>query len=217
MIQNTQGNTRKFRVRASDRLRVHFLSLARRVAEWRRPQSSSHSGTLSIGVASPEPRCGCSTVAFNLAAGLAGIAGGNVLYVEANFGKPNIARRIPRPAHGLSEILLGNSTLQGALLETSIDRLWLLGPGRARIHEVSDLSFNVLDNLNADLSDDFDYVIYDLPVASDSTNCFAIAAHLDAVLIVADANDVREDLINTANRRFESVGASVIGIVLNKA
>lgn len=217
MIQNTQGNSRKLKVRASERLRMHFMSLARRILSWRRPQSSSHSGTLSVGVCSPAAGCGCSTVAFNLAAGLAGIVRGKVLYVEADFGKPNIGRRIPRPAVGLSEVLTGDATLQGALLETSIDRLWFLGPGRARVYETSDLSFNLLDNLNADLSEDFDYVIYDLPVASDSTSCFAVAAHLDAVLIVADANELREDQISTVSRRLEDIGTSVIGIVLNKA
>ncbi len=215
MIHNVQNNGRTVRVRASERLRVHFLSLARRVAVGNRPGRNLSSAT--IGVTSVQPGAGCSTVAFNLAAALAGICEGNVLFVECDFGNPNIGRRLPKPAIGLSEVLKGTEAPTACIHQTSIERMYFLGCGRSDIHQSLELPFNMLHNLNTDLADGFDFIVFDLPMANDGSSCFAIAPQLDGLLIVADANDVREDLLNSAAKRCDELGLPVIGVILNKA
>jgi Mrp family chromosome partitioning ATPase len=215
MIHNVQNNGRKIRVRSSDRLRVHFLTLARRIAGWN--VSDRGRGSLALGVTGVEPRSGCTTVAFNLAAALAAAGDGNVLFVECSFGRPNIGRRITRPASGLSDILEGTEAPVTCIHQTSIERLYFLGCGRCRLHDSVNLPFNMLHNLNMDLADSFEYIVYDLPAANITSTCFAIVPYLDAIVAVADANDVREDIVNAATRRCSELGTPVIGIVLNKA
>jgi Mrp family chromosome partitioning ATPase len=215
MIQNIQHNGRPVHVHCSERLRVHFLALARRVAGWQRPDGIG--GPMSIGVAPVHSRAGASTVAFNLAASLAGITRGNVLYVETSFGQTGGRFRIPRPGYGLSEVLQDLQTPTSCIHPTSVERLYFLGTGRINARGAMELPFEVIENLNAELSNSFEYILYDLPAATDVTHCFPIARQLDAALLVVGAKSVEENRIRRAARRFEEIRTPLIGLVLNKA
>lgn len=215
MIQNIENNGRQIRVRASERLRVHFLALARRLADWRRARESS--GCLALGVAPIESRVGSSTVAFNLAASLATISTGNVLLIECAFGKPNISRRTPRPGKGLAEVLQGTETPPNCIFPTSIEQLYFMGTGLVDLADAMQLPFEAIRTLNAEIGDSFDYVIYDLPTANEVTACYPIVQQLDASIIVAEANVIDEDRINRVSKRYEELQTPLIGMVLNKS
>ncbi len=215
MIQNVSSSGRRIRVRASERLRVHFLALARRVAAWHRPGASN--GGVAIGIAGVEARAGVSTVALNLAASLAGISRGNVLLVDCGFDRTGVSRRAPRPGHGLGEVLSGDQAPSSCIHETSIDRLFVMTSGRIEGRAAIGLPFENTRNLNSDLADNFDYLIYDLPVANDMTHCYPIAQYLDALLLVADSTRINEEKINRAARRLEEMETALIGLALNKS
>lgn len=214
MIQNIQFSGRRIRLVASDRLRVHYLSLARRVAGLQRPGGDD--GGTATGVATVEPRSGASTVALNLAAALTAVMPGNVLLIDASFRQSGSRQRVPRSGIGLGEVLLGKQTPASCILETSIERLYLLPCGRVEPREIPGLPFENARNLHAELGDRFSWFVYDLPVATDVTHCFPLVQQLDAALLVVDGNKINEEKIHRAARRLEEGGTPLIGLVLNK-
>lgn len=215
MIQHVRHTGRRLKVRASQRLRLHFLSLARRVAGWR--QSSGLSGGVVIGVTSVEPRAGTSVVAFNLAASLASICDGNVLFVETRFGKPGVSRKAPRPGFGLSEVIKGAEELEDCICQTNLDRLYVLGCGRESAADALRLPLESIASINHELCSTFDYVIYDLPLADEVSHCYPIARQLDGVLLVNTSINIDQERILRAMRHLQELSTPVIGLVLNKA
>ncbi len=215
MIQYVQNGGRRIRIRASQRLRAHFLGLARRLLDWQR--SEQLPGTLSIGVLPAESRVGNSTVALNLAAALTSICSGNVLLVECNVGKPGLRRRLPRPGFGLAEVLKTTAAVGGCIHPTSLERLFFMGPGRVESSTAMELPFEAIASLNADVGESFDYLIYDLPVASEVSPCYPIVQHLDAAIIVAEANRIDQERIRRVTKRLEELQTPLLGMVLNKA
>ena len=216
MIQNVRNTGRRLKVRYSDRLRVHFLSLARRVSAWRQSTSFSDSGAV-IGVTSVEAKAGRSVVAFNLAASLANITSGDVLYIETQFGQPQVTRKMPRPAYGLSDVLLGEKTSADCIVQTNVERLFILGCGRIKARDAVELPVESLESLASELCDSFEYVIVDLPLADEMTHCFPMVQSVDGVLIVNSSGDIQEDRIQRSVRRFRDMAKPVIGLVLNKS
>lgn len=215
MIQNALENGKQLRFRPSDRLRPQFRTLARRLTLWRQEQLAGESST--IGITALESKVGTSTVARNLAASLAASIEGNVILVEANFQRPGITRRAPSAVGGLSDILRGDETVETCVLSTSVDRLYFLGSGRISPRAAVDLPFEMIANLNTELDNFFDFIVYDLPLADDESVCFSIAPFLSAVMIVAEPNRFPNDPMRTVKRRFEEMRTDVLGVVLNKA
>lgn len=215
MIQNVRNTGRRLKVRFSERLRIHFLSLARRVAAWRQSSNFSESGVV-VGVTGVEASAGRSVVAFNLAASLANICGGDVLFVETEFGNRSVTRKMPRPGFGLSEVLTGDQSPANCICNTNIDRLFVMGCGRMKAREAVDLPIESLEAVAAELSNTFEYIIFDLPLADEMTHCFPLAESVDGILMVT-STDIQEERIQRSVRRFNDMSKPVIGLVLNKA
>ena len=214
MIHDLSNNRKQLRLHASQRLRAHFRSLARRVIGWN--QDQSRFGSTSIGVTALETRVGTSTVARNLAAAIAGTIEGNVLLVESNFQRPCVTRRVPRDVRGLADVLRGDESPEQCILSTTIERLFFLGSGRISPRAAVELPLESLSDLNTEFDGAFEFVIYDLPIASDESLCFPVAHKLDGVLIVAEPSRFSRDRVRTINRRFTEMNTPVLGIVLNK-
>ncbi len=216
MIQSVQETGRKFRLRSSDRLRVHFLALARRITSWRRESMDLRSSDgVSIGITSLEEKVGRSVVALNLAAALASQGTTKVLLVETSFGSTSFGRKIPRPGHGLSDLVIGQQPLDGCICGSNIENLFVLPAGQVSATSALDLPFDSLTSVNSELNGSFDYVIYDLPVANETTLCFPIASQLDGILLV-NLHSVQELAAQRVLKRFKQLGTEIIGMVLNK-
>jgi Mrp family chromosome partitioning ATPase len=214
MIQNVPPHNRRIPLRASERLRLHFLSLARRVAAWR-TRTAPATGN-AIGIASLETRSGGSTVALNLAAALAGISRGNVLLVDSSFSKGGPTRRTARPGPGYAESLASGQAPANCIAGTTIERLFLMPCGQVNPRSAIELPFENTRNLNCELADSFEWVVYDLPVVSDMTHFYPLAQCLDGIVLVADARRIPEEKIHRTARRLEELETPLIGLALNK-
>ena len=210
MISNT--TTKKpLKLTASKRLELHFLSLARQLVDWNRRGTDRQ----TVGVTGSSPKVGASTVAFNLAASLARICSGKVLLVETDFGHPLASKKLPSPSHGLSDVLTLEVNPDDCIQPTTIERLSLMGCGSVAAADAMSISFEALDKLNDELRGTFDFVVYDLPAASDLTPCFSIANQLDGNLVICAADNVDQDRINRIKKRLSYT--TIIGLVLNGA
>ena len=210
MISST-ASSEPLKLKPSERLKLHFLALARQLVDWNQHES----GRQAIGVAGCTPKVGASTVAFNLAASLAKICAGEVLLIETDFGNPLVSKQRGKQVSGFSDILSLQSSPEQCILTTSIDGLSVLGCGAVGVAEAMSLSFESLSNFNNELREKFDFVIYDLPTASDMTPCFTIANQLDGTVLVCAADQVDQEKIRRIKKRLSYT--SIVGLVLNRA
>lgn len=63
---------------------------------------------------------------------------------------------------------------------------------------------------------EFDYVLVDTPPVGYASESAALAANGDGVLLVVDSKQTRKGSLRQALRRLGSVGANVLGTVMNK-
>ena len=215
MIHNVRNAGRCIKVRPSERLRVYFVSLARRVVSWKQAAGYSQSTGVSIGVTGVEDKSGRSVVAFNLAASLASLGHGNVLFVETEYSSSGFSRKVPRPGFGLSELLAGSQSPSACICNTTEENLFVVSSGRVRGKGAMKLPVEALESITPELCNSFSYIIFDLPVANEMTLCFPILDHLDGGIIVNTPN-IHENQVQRVVKRIRDLNKPVIGLVLNK-
>jgi len=64
---------------------------------------------------------------------------------------------------------------------------------------------------------EFDYVLIDTPTTNLFPDSAVVAAQGDGVLLVLDARDIRKGAVLRAIRRLQTVGATVLGTIINDA
>lgn len=140
----------------------------------------------AILVTGPSPAEGKTTTAVNLATSFA-LAGKKVILIEADFRRPSVARALRvRPKVRVEKVLLGDATLQDALVSTELlgDDLRVLPAVRTsdRISEL--LSLPVARKLLDDARQLADVVVLDTPPLTEVIDALPLARYVDDVLIV---------------------------------
>jgi capsular exopolysaccharide synthesis family protein len=169
----------------------------------------------TILVTSATPGDGKTTTAANLALALAA-SGERVVVVDADLRRATLARVFGlEDAVGLSSLVLRQAELDDTLQHWG-ERLWVLPSGRPLPPNPSEvLGSNFMSHLLTQLAERFDVVVIDTPPVLPVTDAVALATQVDAVLLVARHGSTNRGPAAEARRRLESVGAHVIGYVLN--
>jgi len=167
----------------------------------------------SILVTSPAAGDGKSSVAVNLAAAFA-LSGSSVALVDADLRDGVVARAFGvERAPGLSAVAQGIATTDAALQRWG-DSLWVMPAGEPLGHPAELLGSDGLVRALEGLAG-FDRVIVDVPAVLPVTDAVVLAAHVDAVILVARYGRTERSAAAEARRRLEAVGARVLGCVLN--
>lgn len=194
------------------RLSGHYEALYRRVRFPRAGEAAPH----TVGVTSSLEGEGVSTVAINLA--ISAAAGGcRTLLVDANFVSPSIARRLrlaPRP--GLADLLGADAEFDECIYAAQIERLHVLPAGPTMEAGAADVDWSRLEEVARRAAADYDLVVFDLPPAQDLSSCLTVAAMLDGVLLVVEAERTAGDAALRSKRRLAAAGAKLLGVILNK-
>jgi polysaccharide biosynthesis transport protein len=170
-------------------------------------------------VASIAPGGGATTVASNLANGIA-LNGVRVLLVDANFYRPGLGmiyRNIP--AMGLSDVIAGRAKIEDAIMEsTELPTLHVMGTGSVQNTASSELmeSKAFRDVLNQ-LKSTYDLVIFDGAPLSLVSDSLTLAARLDGVVAVVRAGTISRGTVGRIRDQLRQVRANLLGLVLNAA
>jgi protein-tyrosine kinase len=62
----------------------------------------------------------------------------------------------------------------------------------------------------------FDYVLFDAPALSSSATAVSLARHVDGIVIIIDSERTRWPVVENTKKAYESAGAKVLGVVLNR-
>ena len=168
-------------------------------------------------VTSPEAGDGKTTSASNLAIAIAQ-TGRSVLLLDADFRKPTQHKNMDvKDSVGLSSVLSGTETLDRAIQRTGVDGLDILPCGTIPGNPSEILNSQEFGELVDRLALKYDHIIFDSPPVNLVTDARILGAVCDATLLVLRAEKSTRKAAEHARNALLSVGAKVIGAIVNGA
>ena len=165
-----------------------------------------------VGVTSVSEQGGTSTFAAGLAASLSEMNDGKVLLVDVNLGPEHVHPFFKgKPAYSLNAALKPNGSIDSAA-----DNLYLatVGPSNAGLAQLGlKKFFDIMPNLKAS---DFDYIIFDMPPLHQTSPTWGMAAFMDKLLLIVEAERTNRDVIQRGYRKLVTERDNV-AVVVNKA
>ncbi len=159
---------------------------------------------------------GKTTTAVNLAVALAQV-GRSVVLISADLRYPRVHSLLGiGNEQGLGQVLLGALALNNAILDTSVPNLRVLPSGPASGDEPaellqSDRMFEVIRGCRQ-----ADFVIIDGPPIEPVADSLVLADLVDAVLLVADAQEGTRGGVARSRHQLEQVGGIILGGILTR-
>ena len=166
-------------------------------------------------VTSYRPNEGKTFCSVNLTAILAK-AGKKVLLLELDLHKPKVATGLGLSSPiGLSSILIGKVSWREALMPTQFENfdVILSGPTPPNASEL--VLSKHLEELFAEASLEYDYVIVDTPPVGLITDALLMMRYVDATLFVVNTRFASKDHVNNALDVLQSNTMKNLGFILN--
>ena len=179
-------------------------------------QEMAENGWRTLGITSPMPRCGKSTLAVNLAIGLAQRALEGVVLVDFDLRNPTVGKYLGIDAKpGLSDYLRGEAPFDAALVNPGIQRLLVL-PNETPVANPYALlatseAMSVMQRLKT--ANDLQAAVVDLPPLLHTDDALALLPHIDCLLIVVADGVSKKSELEEIRQLVKRV--NVLGFVLN--
>ena len=165
-----------------------------------------------VGVASFSEEAGTSTLAAGLAASISEANDGKVLLVDVNLGPQDVHPFFKgKPAYPLNAALKPDDTIASASENLYLATVGSPNAGPAQLGLKK--FFDMMPNLKAS---DFDYIIFDMPPLSQTSPTWGMAAFMDKLLLVVEAEKNNRELIKRGYGKLVAERDNV-AVVVNKA
>ena len=159
---------------------------------------------------------GKSYIASNLAVAMA-LDGRRVILVDADLHRPTAHERFGVARQpGLTNILVGQATLENSLQEVGFDNLLLLSAGALPPNTAELLNSAAMLELIKELESRADLIIFDTPPLLATSDSQLMSAKMDGVIFVMQMGSVARAGTQRAFELLKQAHAQVIGIVFNK-
>ncbi len=190
------------------------------VAEaYRTIRTALHYGTSknvkTILLTSPAPSDGKSTSASNLAIALAQ-TGHRTLLLDSDLRKP-VQHKIYNlhDKAGISDVLGGTAKLRDVIYPSGIARLSILPVGSIPRNPSEMMTSNRFAQVMESLIEGFDRIVIDTPPVMSVADARILASAADASILVVRCNKSKRKLSMMALEGLQSVGAKVVGVIVN--
>lgn len=171
-------------------------------------------GMKVLGVTSSVASEGKSLCSIMLAKALASKGGRNILLVDADLRKGDLAPRVDvPPTPGLSEFLQGKATLREALRATAVPGLFVIPSGSLKGSPSDLLAGERFSTFLEAARADFGVVILDCPPVLPVADTMTIRDRVDGIVFVYKAGSTPVPLLK---RALDEIGTErVLGVVMN--
>lgn len=170
----------------------------------------------TLVVTSSLPGEGKSTTTINLAITLAD-AGSRVVLVDADLRRPTVAKYMGiEGSVGLTTVLIGRAEVEDVLQPWGEGTLHVLPSGLVPPNPSELLGSRAMADLLARLSQQYDVVLIDTPPLLPVTDAAILARLTGGALVVVGATKTHRQQLDDSLGALETVGARVLGIVLNR-
>ncbi len=171
----------------------------------------------AVVVTSPGPSEGKSTTCANLGVVLAQ-AGKSTLVMDCDLRRPTMHRVFGlRNMRGMVNILAGECELREVAQEEPTELLTVVTAGAVSPSPTELLGSRHFAEFLQQVRGQFDYVLMDAPPTELVSDPAILARQADGALLVFDAQNTRKGAARQAVRTLQSVGARVLGTVMNNA
>lgn len=159
---------------------------------------------------------GVSTTAALLARQTAMQGGGRVLLVDANWSSPCQHSGFgAKLSPGLSDLGSNGRTGLGYIQTTSVENVDVLSAGNGK-QDVSASTIKAFTEALPALRREYSRIICDLPPLQDDAAAIRMAALMDGVVLVVEAEKTRWEVANRARESLFKANTNIIGVVLNR-
>ena len=170
----------------------------------------------SLIVTSTIPGEGKTSTASNLAIAMA-LDGRRIILVDADLRRPQLAELFGLPKQpGLTNVLVGQSSLQEALQDTSIPGLRLLTSGALPPNPAELMNSPAMDELLEAMKADSDMIIFDTPPSLATADAQVLSAKVDGVIYVMELGKIHKSAVQRSFELFHQAQARILGVVFNK-
>jgi len=170
----------------------------------------------AILVTSANPGEGKTTTVANLAAALS-LNGAKVLAVDADLRRPTLHQHFGlQKTPGLSDLIVGKAPASQAIQSTKIERLQVLPCGYVPPNPAELLGSPMMKQLLDALRQHYEWVLIDAPPILAMADAPVLASMVERVVLVIAAELGTRPSVARAVEQVGSVGARVVGVVLNK-
>ncbi len=172
-------------------------------------------GFKTLMLVGSQPGGGVSSIAANLAAGLA-MNDRRILLIDANFRQPGLQRIFGfEGGPGLSELLTNGVTSEQVVRPTEVSGLDVITIGQAGNAALERLESLAFSNLLAEMAQRYDMILIDAAPMSVVGDSLLLAGRVDAVMLVVRAINEKRGVVSRIMRQLEKARAELIGLVLN--
>ncbi len=193
---------------------------------------ASSNNLKSIMITSSTMHEGKTTTAINLAITLAQ-TGKRVLLIDVDFRNPAIHHYFGLEKDpGLSDVILGNSSwkdigrsitdimmgeikVDDIMVTPGMDNLNVITSGTLPAHPAEFLNSPVVPELISDMSENYDFVIFDAPPVLPVADPLILGSKVDGVFIVYKVGNISRYALKRTKLLLENVGAKVLSTILN--
>ena len=159
---------------------------------------------------------GTSTVLTNFAITLA-TGGDSVLVVDANHRNPSLHNTLNvEKKGGLTELLIDNYHIRAVIKKTQIRNLSVITSGIPPSNPFSLFESNTMDYLIAQMKTQADWVFFDSSPISVFNDASPLAAKMDGVVMVVEAENTRWEVAQSARERMKNGKINLLGVILNR-
>jgi capsular exopolysaccharide synthesis family protein len=160
---------------------------------------------------------GVTTLTTYVSVSLAVRDGKKTCLIDTNFKSPRTSRifgLLGRP--GLSDYCTGRAELAEVLCKTDSPDLFIMGLGTEVYNPSLVLSHERARALPMELTQRFDYVLFDAGSVLGHAETSMLAPSVDGVVLIVRANRTKREVLAKAEKLVRFSGGKVIGTVLNR-
>jgi succinoglycan biosynthesis transport protein ExoP len=171
----------------------------------------------SLAITSAIPGEGKSTVVVSLAYTMVQ-TGHRIIVVDADLRRPTLHKIFELPNQiGLSNLLRGEATLDEAVQQSKIPRLYVLTSGPLPPDPAVALGSPQMTSVIEQMTERFDRVFLDTPSLLAVADAGVLARLVDGVVLVVGRAQAQGEAVQSARNQLADVGARSIGVVVNRA